>query len=60
MKTKQINKYKIIQWFKVDDKIIKSQRSTNDRELAFDMYEQGIKAKFYRGITLMRTRGFKK
>ncbi len=51
--------YKIIQWFKVDGKLIKSQRSTNDRKLAFDLYEQGIKSKMYRGNSLMRNRGFK-
>lgn len=50
--------YKIIQWFNVDGKLVKSQRSTNDRELAFSLYEQGMKAKMYRGTSLMRKRGF--
>lgn len=50
--------YKVIQWFKVDGKIVKSQRSTDSRELAFDMYNQGVKAKMYRGNTLIRKRGF--
>jgi len=54
-----VKTYKIIQWFEVDGKIIKSQRSTDDRELAFDLYGQGFKAKFFRGRTLMRQRGFK-
>ena len=52
--------YKVIQWFNVDGKIIKSQRSTNDRELAFSLFEDGFKAKMFRGKSglLIRERGF--
>lgn len=53
-----VKTYKIIQWFKVDDKIIKSQRSTDKRDFAFALYEQGLKARMYRGSLLVRERGF--
>ena len=51
-------KFKTINWFKVDDKIVKSQRTTNDREIALDRFDDGIKAKYYRNDTLIRQRGF--
>ncbi len=38
-------KYKVEQWFKVEGKIVKSQTTLSNRELANDMFKQGFKAR---------------
>ena len=62
---KKMRKFKTINYFKVGKKVVISQRTTKDRELAMDRFEQGFKAKLINiGVDgkplITRTRGFKR
>ena len=60
-----MGKFKTINYFKVGNKVVISQQTTKNRELAMDRFEQGFKAKLINVSAdgkpiVTRTRGFKR